>query len=162
MKIECLQDEGVDYSSHHMRAFVRILKVHTWTNFAKAPIAKMLFKFPMEFARGTWKTFRKLSKSHTNALIQPVKSHFISRSVVKKGMELMANTVGFAFGKEEVVASSPPQVLLMKDLIWKFSSKISEWMKVKISSNVKFFKLYLREREANIWNNIRTFRSLKS
>ena len=39
----------------------------------------------------------------------------------------MANTVGFAFGKEEVVASSPPQVLLMKDLIWKFSSKI-KWV----------------------------------
>jgi len=36
----------------------------------------------------------------------------------------------------------------MKDLDFKISSKICEWMKVEISFIVKFFKLYPRGREA--------------
>jgi hypothetical protein len=35
-------------------------------------------------------------------------------------------------------------------------------MEVEVSSNVKFFKLYLRGREARRWGNIRAFRSIKS
>ena len=31
-------------------------------------------------------------------------------------------------------------------------------MKAKISSNMKFFKLYIRRRETRSWDNIRTFR----
>ena len=58
--------------------------------------------------------------SHTNALIQSVKFHFISKLVIKRGLELMANTVGSTFRKEEVVvlplASSPPQILLNEGL----------------------------------------------
>ena len=33
---------------------------------------------------------------------------------------------------------------------------------MEISSNVKFFKLYLREREAKSWGNMGAFRSLGS
>ena len=58
------------------------------------------------------------------------------------------------FRKKEVglrippLASSPSQVNLMEDLVCKFSFKLCEKMEVEISSNVKFFKLYPREREA--------------
>ena len=60
-------------------------------------------------------------KSHINALMQPVIFSFISRLVIKKGLELMACTLGFTFRKEEVrnrfpmSTSSLLQVLLMKD-----------------------------------------------
>ena len=35
------------------------------------------------------------------------------------------------------------------------------WREVEISSNMKFFKLYPRGREAESWGNIRTFRSIR-
>ena len=42
------------------------------------------------------------SKSHTNALIQLVKIHFISKLVIKRGLELMACALSSTFGEEEV------------------------------------------------------------
>ena len=45
----------------------------------------------------------------------------------------------------------------------KISFKIHEWMEVEVSSNLKFFKLYLRRRrEAKSWGNIGAFRSVGS
>jgi len=58
--------------------------------------------------------------------------------------------------------NSPPQVLLMKDLVCKFSSKICEWMEVRILSNVKFFKFYSWGSEARSWGKIETIRSVIS
>ena len=40
--------------------------------------------------------------------------------------------------------------------------KIREWMEVEISSDVKFFKLYPRKREAGSWGSLRTFKFIKS
>lgn len=100
--------------------------------------------------------------------IQTVKFHFISRSVFKRALELMANTLTSTFQKE-VVGSlilpfgiiSPPQVLLMKDLVQKTSSKLYEWMEVEISSIVKFFKLCRGGIEAKSWGKIRAFRFVR-
>ena len=47
----------------------------------------------------------------------------------------------------------------MKYLVWKFSFDIRDWMEVEISSNMKFFKLYPRGREAR---NIVAFRYVRS
>ena len=58
----------------------------------------------------------------------------------------MASNFGSTFQKGEVgvqitsLASSPLQVLLMKYLVWKISSKTCECMEVEISSNMKFLK----------------------
>jgi hypothetical protein len=56
------------------------------------------------------------------------------------------------------LASSPLQVLLMKDLVWKIPSEIHEWMEVDISLNVKSFnvksfKLYPKGRATRSWSN---------
>ena len=84
-----------------------------------------------------------------------VKFHFISSSAIKRALELMASILGSTFQNEEVgvrtpplLASFPPQVCLMKGLVWKFPSKICECMEVEISTIVKFFKLYPRGTEA--------------
>jgi hypothetical protein len=50
----------------------------------------------------------------------------------------------------------------MKGLVWKISSKLCEKMEVEISSNVRFFTLYTRGREARSWGNIGAFRSVRS
>ena len=63
---QCLQDEGIDYSSHCMRAFV-----WDFEDFQKVPY--VLNGVPM---RGTlWEP----SNSHTKALIQLVKLNFTSK-----------------------------------------------------------------------------------
>ena len=77
MRNQCLQDEGVDCSFHRM--FI------PGGNF-------------IENLGNPLGTF----KSHTNALIQCVKFHFISKLVIKRGLELMATTLGYTFQKEEV------------------------------------------------------------
>ena len=98
MRNQCLQDEVVDCSSHRVRAFV-------W-DFEGEPL---------------WELWVP-SKSHTNALIQLVKFYFISKVVIKRGLKLMAGTLGSTFRKGEVgiqiphLASSPPQVLLDEGL----------------------------------------------
>ena len=105
---------------------------------------------------------------HTNALIQPVKFHFISGLVIKRGLELMASTLGSTFWKEgigiwsPILAVSPLQVFLMKDLVWKVSSKIREWMEVEISPIVKIFKLYPSKRKTRSWGSIGALQSVRS
>jgi hypothetical protein len=69
---------------------------------------------------------------------------------------------GRGSGLNPLLASSPLQVLLMKDLVWKILSKLCEKMKVEISSNVKFFRLYPRRRKAKSWGNIGAFRYVRS
>ena len=62
-------------------------------------------------------------KSHTNALIQVVGFHFISRLAIKRGLELMIGTLGSIFDKEEIgvrtpqLAISHPKVFFKKDLV---------------------------------------------
>ena len=62
-------------------------------------------------------------KSHTNALIQVVGFHFISRLAIKRGLELMIGTLGSIFDKEEIgvrtpqLAISNPKVFFKKDLV---------------------------------------------
>ena len=115
-----------------------------------------------------WELREEPSKSHTNPLIQPVKIHLISRLVIKRVLELMASTLGSTCQKVKIrdrtplLASSPSQVLLMKDLVWKTSSKLCEKMEVEMSSNVKFFQLYPRGKEAKSWNNIGAFIYVRS
>jgi hypothetical protein len=77
------------------------MKAFVW-NFEGSPLA----------IQGTiWEPW----KSHTRAIIQPIKFHFISRMA-------MASTIS-SFQKEEVgvqtplLASPPLQVLLRKDLV---------------------------------------------
>ena len=48
-------------------------------------------RLPMDENLGTWETLLEPSESHMNALIQPVKFHFISKLVSERGLELMAN-----------------------------------------------------------------------
>ena len=45
---------------------------------------------------------REPSKSHTNAIVQPVIFSFILRLVIRRGLELMAGTLDSTIGKEEV------------------------------------------------------------
>ena len=113
------------------------------------------------FGKLHWE-LREPSKSHTNALTQPVKSHFTPRLVIKKGLELMASTLGSTFQKDEVgVWTRPPwHHLLCKS--FENSFKIREWMKVEISSNVKYFELYPRGRKAKNWGNIGVVRYVRS
>ena len=76
----------------------------------------------------------------------------------------MASTLGSTFWNKEVeigfppMTSPPPQVNFNEGLSLKISSNICEWMEVKISSHVKFFKLYPRGREANNRGNVGAFR----
>ena len=69
----------------------------------------------------------------------------------------MASTLGFAFQKEDVGVRHPPvgiissaspfnKGLSLKDVI----QDTREWMEVEISSNVKFFSLYLRGRKPEV------------
>ena len=75
--------------------------------------------------------------------------------VIKRGLELMASTLGSNFQKEEIgagaplLALSPPHVLLMKDLVSKFPSKIREWMEVDITSNNEVFQALLKGKRSH-------------
>ena len=73
MKVQCLQDEGVDCSSHCVRAFV-----WGFEGFQRV--------FGVLIGELHWEPMEP-SKSRTNAPIQPVKVHFISRLVIKRGLE---------------------------------------------------------------------------
>ena len=92
-----------------------------WDQFCgllKIPIG--FTKFPMEFP--TWELKEPL-KSHTIALKQLVKFHFISRMVIKRGLELIASTLSSTFWKEElgVRTPSPWHHLLHKSFQWRTS-----------------------------------------
>ena len=76
---------------------------------------------------------------------------------------------GVPRGKEAVGVWVPPMatlslpwVMLMKDWVQKNSSWNHKWMEVEISSITKFFKLYMRGREAKSWGSIGAYRSLRS
>src|ERR1700738_4147523 len=82
--------------------------------------------------------------------------NLISRLANIRDLELMTSIVSSTFQMEVVGARTPHPPcgwhhLLRKSfegLTLKISSKICEWMKVEISFNVNFFKLYSRGREA--------------
>ena len=75
-------------------------------------------------------------KSHTNALIQPFKFHYIPRLVITRGLELMASILSERIPQS---ASSPPQSLFNEGLSLYISSKLCEKMEVETSSNVKYY-----------------------
>ena len=119
MKNQCLKDEGVDYSSGCTRAFV-------WNFEGSQRVLKVPNRVPLPLPQrgtplGTLRTLWEPSKTHTNALIQLLEFYFFSQLVIKRGLELMASTLGSTFKNQEVrvrfppLASSPPQVLLIKD-----------------------------------------------
>ena len=66
-------------------------------------------KFPMEFPIGQlhWE-LRERSKPRTNAFIQPINFHFISRLVTKRDLELMASTPWFYHSEGRGKSLSPP------------------------------------------------------
>ena len=102
---------------------------------------------------------------HTNALTQLIKFHFISRLVIKRGLELMASTLASTFHKEEVAVWTPPfpcwhhlllvWICFIQDLWVDGSGDFTQ-------HEVFFFKLYPRGKETITWDNIGTSRSIRS
>ena len=87
-KINVLQDEGVDNSSHRMRTFVWDFEGSLSSQWSSAGDYIENLGNPMI-------TF-KIPHKYTH------KFHFISRLVIKRGLELMASSLGSTFRKKEV------------------------------------------------------------
>ena len=108
------------------------------------------------------------SESHTNALIQPVKIYFISRLIIKRGLELTTNTLGSTFGKEEVGIRFPPSTSSLPQspfneglsLNFFYPRFISGW-RWRFHPMWSFSSSSWWE-EAKSWSNIGAFRSLRS
>jgi hypothetical protein len=119
LKNQCLQGTWVDYSFHHMF----IPGGNSITNLGN----------PLETFKIPHKCFHITSE---------ISFHF--KVGHQKGLGIYGRTLGSTFQKEMIgvrtlmLPSSPPQALLMKDLVCKFSSKLYEWMEVEISSDMKF------------------------
>ena len=95
MKNQCLQHEGVDCLSHHMRAFM-------WE--IKRPLSSQLCYLeenPIGNLGNPLETF-KIPHTHTTCKI--------SSLIIKRGLELMVDTLGYTFHMEDVGIRPPPLV----------------------------------------------------
>ena len=93
--------------------FLRSLNFHTLSSLS--PSSSLCLRWrPLPRPRSPSQCRREVASLRDMEEKEPVKFHFISRLVIKRGLELMASPLGSTFRKEEVgvfhpSVASPPQ-----------------------------------------------------